>query len=768
MDTEMTDPSVDITTPAAIGANPTAIGDSEAGPSGVQKRQKVAGNECSDTIYLVSPFNEAEEVILSRMKFHLASQRRLVPDVALGEVYQQMKLGMESFSDWWKQLYPVGTYEDDIQRGFEMYRLNMTQADVEELFAKHADHLPFTLHDLELKRKAVTDAVRRGKRYASTSRVDEKIQFVTSAQIDLDFDYLVLHHADKGGPNEHIFRDMHGKTKEELTPEHLDTLRDVFQRKANNYLVTAQDALDSCSKDFFWHTFSCSRPPCVLIGAGAVNRVTDTSEEKLFKEFYECMPGFGKEGLDETWVKNYFATAAHPRFDDNAIKAVCDMFPKDEIEGKDFTTKTGPDYEAELRAKRMEAQERWRAALGVPLDFDDHRKNLLSKLKEAKAKYSHENRAKRRVCYVAAVDKKIALYQSVIARLFAIRDVFVVLNQEEEEIYLKKVNLEIDQMEALLNAEKAKKDWKVLDDTENAWEKEDLKKIEAVREELNKHLNSITRRQYLFSKINNDTNPWLDKDGVFTKDTLNVFKLLMPRLKPHEIANFREGIKLKPGADYNFVEAVRKVKMAKLTTDPGKPLSEGAEFFFNELALVYTSEIYEYMQQCTEWIEEITGKKLRLIDVVFDVNYFEGDGDTEPHFRFYVHALVQEEVEDILSEYKKWVSGGRKGTTRRFPERCSGQYHVIGGNDSFIYFCDGDGFNEEFEFEGFMDSFSNYKYWSTSEDWDLAFSVAPDGTVTQRKFVKTDDGRSTFPLVDWGPYNPVDHPYSLEEPTTEW
>ena len=103
MDTEMTDPSVDITTPAAIGANPTAIGDSEAGPSGVQKRQKVAGNECSDTIYLVSPFNEAEEVILSRMKFHLASQRRLVPDVALGEVYQQMKLGMESFSDWWKQ-----------------------------------------------------------------------------------------------------------------------------------------------------------------------------------------------------------------------------------------------------------------------------------------------------------------------------------------------------------------------------------------------------------------------------------------------------------------------------------------------------------------------------------------------------------------------------------------------------------------------------------------------------------------------------------------
>ena len=78
-----------------------------------------------------------------------------------------------------------------------------------------------------------------------------------------------------------------------------------FKKKANNYLVTAQDALDSCSKEyFFWHTFSCSRPPCVLIGVGAVNRVTDAPEEKVFKDFYEGMPRFCKEGLNETWVKN--------------------------------------------------------------------------------------------------------------------------------------------------------------------------------------------------------------------------------------------------------------------------------------------------------------------------------------------------------------------------------------------------------------------------------------------------------------------------------
>jgi len=215
-----------------IGANPAQ----KAGPSNT-KRRRIDNQEMFETFntldytFLFRPTSDEVTEKLCTVP-EMVSRPCPVPNVALEDFYKQMKLGVESFSSWWKKKFPEGTCEGNIQRAFEMYRLSVTQADLVQLMVKHARHVPFTLSDdLEAKRKELIDA---------------------------------LHHAQKISMQPHCYS------------------RSLQAEEVVSY---AQAALVHFSTEYmFWHTMSRFRPTYMVIGAGAVSPgARDTPDEAAFQ-----------------------------------------------------------------------------------------------------------------------------------------------------------------------------------------------------------------------------------------------------------------------------------------------------------------------------------------------------------------------------------------------------------------------------------------------------------------------------------------------------
>jgi len=428
---------------------------------------------------------------------------------------------------------------------------------------------------------------------------------------------------------------------------------------------------------------------------------------------------------------------------------------------------------ASMHAQKMKAEEKWRAAIGVPRNFDERTKELLSIVKDAKWKASVNNIAKRVKCYLAAINKRINLFNHLIE---------VLAHQKEQTGYLvdtymwdqaaenfKEISVAKDMqpLEAMVDFEEARKASAVVDALEVSWREIAFKNLDTAREDLKKHLNSITRRQYLYSTIKATLNPWLTHE-IPSGD----FKQLISNLSPHEIVNLRDGIHLKRGSeDYMALAGIHKKEMARLDADRkalsyiGKPLSEGANFLFSELGInqVRMSRLFKNIEDGLANAEDGTEIKLQLLEVGFEVEYELEQIEETPFIAFNMFALVIEEV-NWLSAYKKWASGGRK---KGCGEICLGTYSIA---ECVVYFPLDDVDSMDVDgsiFEDFGQEFTNLRDWYTSK-CIYTFSFSSDGKVRQRRFAETAGGRSTFALESGTSYDPVQHPISLENPIIEW
>jgi len=457
MDAEMADLSAVGPDPAglAIGANPAR----KAGPSNTKRRrmnnQEIPGT--ANMSYISLCFRPSSNEVAKICAFSKSVCRPCpVPNVALDDFYEQMKLGVESFSSWWKKKFPEGTYEDDIQKAFEMYRLSVTQADLVHLMGKHADHVPFTLSaDLKAKRKELID------------------DFYTTQAIA-----------------------MHDLAEQEV--------------------AEAQAALINFSTEYlFWHTMSRARPAYVLIGAGAASSgARDTPDELAFQISRSVYLEKARLGFAEfeAWFKDHFKAAALLSMSNKAIKSLFEMFSFEIAEEEAKTI----DEKVSMHAQKIKAEQRWRAAIGVPRNFDDRTKELLSIVKDAKWKASVANIDKRVECYHSAIDEKIDLYNRLIKVLAKQKEQTEDLThglmpdnitEDFKEISVAK---DMQPLEAMVVFEEAKKSWAVVDALEDSWTDEAIKNLDIARENLQEHLNSITRRQYLYSTIKISLNPWLE------------------------------------------------------------------------------------------------------------------------------------------------------------------------------------------------------------------------------------------------------------------
>ncbi len=679
-----------------------------------------------------------------------------VPDVALEAVYDQMKLGLESFSSWWKKQFPVNTYEEDIQKAFEMHGLNVKEADLTKVVEQHADCIyPFTLTgDLAVKRLEMIDA-------AAVANKSGSVEDITWFGMRMK-DFMSCVHE---SIQRNLFGigtvDSLGKYQDDLIPEDLKDLQHDIEKQYNLKLADAQTlpvnfGAEYVSASSFWRTMSPLRPSCIIIGAGAVSAgARDTPDEQAFQIenfiYYEKV----KEGFDnfKSWAKDHFAPAAHPRFDDTAIQILFDMFS---LELAKENAKTIED-KIEATAQLMEAQEKWRATIGVPLDFDDVRKKLLSAIKDAKMKASAANLDKRIACYLSAINKKIACFDRLIARLST------ETNREEgnadadgsEEGEEIPTSEDLEQLLAMKAAEEAKKVPEAAPAYKVLLREAALKKLNAAREDLKKHLNSITRRQYLYSTIKVTL-------GGIDKLPEQAIRIISWKLKPHEIINFRDGANLK-GKDKEILTKLAKKKWRKKRATRmalkkkvreklhGEPLSEDARGFIFQLAF-NPRELYDSFKERVEDAEEMTNKKFHLMDVRFGIDYEEGDEeeDEDPEISLCVYGLVREDI-DILSTYKDNVSENCRG--------CFAKYYVLGGYDYYI-----DGFDNGFsaDQEDLVKKVKGIGAWLNSP-CNLPFTVSPEGEVRQVYFSTTASGRITFDFESGITYDPDLHPLPLHD-----
>lgn len=211
--------------------------------------------------------------------------------------------------------------------------------------------------------------------------------------------------------------------------------------------------------------------------------------------------------------------------------------------------------------------------------------------------------------------------------------------------------------------------------------------------------------------------------------------------------------------------------MARMDAGRGKPLSEGAKYFFSELEMnrERLARMYKYIEDGFNSMEDFSEKKLHLLEVVFDVYYNKEQDDQTPGIMFDMSGFMREEV-DWLSEYKDWASGGRE---KARGETCLDKYFIYCAE---AYFPLDDEFTaeffEDFDFlyHGYLDpeeEFYNREEWNTS-GCRYPFSITSDGKVRQRTFAETAGGRSTFALTCGTPYDPLLHQMSVKDPTTEW
>ncbi len=681
----------------------------------------------------------AEEIVVTVQRC-----TRFVPDVPLEVFYQQMKLGLESFSSWWKKQFPANTYEEDIQRAFEMYRLNVTEADLAILYEHHAHHIPFTLtDDLGVKRRELIDAVALANKRASAKSLDEEMKsFKVRARRRLTY----FRRSSRRSLVEIGTIDAIGTYEDHLKPGNLKRRRRAMEQRANQQVAEAQAALINFGTEYlFWDTMSRFRPRCI-IGAGAITAgARDTPDEQAFQIesfiYYEK----AKLGFEEfkSWAKDHFAPAPHPRFDDNAIQILFDMLS---LELAKETAKT-IEEKMETTAQLMEAQERWRAAIGVPLDFDDVRKKLLSTIKDAKMKASAANLDKRIACYLSAINKKIACFDRLIARLS--------LELEQHDAYGSESDDEnpstedFEQLVTMKATEEAKTTPEALSAYKALLREGALERLDAAREDLKKHLNSITRRQYLYSTINVNLG---GIDRLLGQAILNIAR----KLKPHKIINFRDGVNLK-GKDKAAVTRIAERRWKKKIAPRiawrkkvreklhGEPLSEDARDFIVQLDFL-PWRLYDYMEEKgLAYAKEMTTKKCHLVDVRFGVEY-NAEANVDQKILLRLYGLVREEIE--ISTYQDYISGNRRG-----PYEC--KYYTVRG---YSCYTNGDGFLEGQE--EFIDSLQGIDEW-TNNARNLPFTASRHGEVRQVHFSTTEDGRITFDFECGTTYDPELHPVPL-------